>query len=68
MFGFRSLLPPLAGGGGGLVCESVDNVYMVSDHFIIKQYRESADLPLTCHPFPFHITVAFRSNRLRSSC
>ena len=23
VFGFRSLLPPLVGGGGGLVCESV---------------------------------------------
>ena len=50
VFGLSSSLPPLVGGGGGLVCESVGKVDLLSDHFDGKQSRESVDLPLTCHP------------------
>ena len=44
--------PPLVGGGGGLVFESVGKADLLSDHFDGKQSRESVDLPLTCHPSP----------------
>ena len=52
VFGLSSSLPPLVGGGGGLVCESVGKAGLLSDHFDGKQSRESVDLPLTCHPSP----------------
>ena len=52
VFGLCSSLPPLVGGGGGLVCESVGKADLLSDHFDGKQSRESVDLPLTCHPSP----------------
>ena len=51
-FGLSSSLPPLVGGGGGMVCESVGKAYLLSDHFVGYQSRESVDLPLTCHPSP----------------
>ena len=40
VFGLSSSLPPLVGGGGGLVCESVGKADMLLDHFHGKQYRE----------------------------
>ena len=46
MFGVSSSLPPLFGGDGGLVCESVGEADLQSDHFDGKQSRESVDLPL----------------------
>ena len=49
VFGSSSSLPPLIGGGSGLVCESVGKADLLSDHFDGKQSRESVDLPLTCH-------------------
>ena len=58
-------MPPLAGGGGGLVCESVGNVDLLSDHFDSKQYRESVDMPLICHPSPSLVTFVFRSSEVR---
>ena len=66
VFGFS--LPPLVGGGGGLVCESVGKADLLSDNFDIKQSKESLDLPLTCHPSPCPITFAFRSSELIRSC
>ena len=60
VFGFSSSLPPLVGGIGGLVCESVDNADMHSDHFDGKQSRESVDLPLTSNPSPILTSFAFR--------
>ena len=33
VFGVSSLLPPLVGGGGGLVCESIGKADLLSDHF-----------------------------------
>ena len=50
VFGLSSSLPPLVGGGGGLVCESVGKADLLSDHFDGKQSSESVDPPLTCHP------------------
>ena len=47
LFGLSSSLPPLVGGGGGLVCESVGKADQLSNHFDGKQSRESVDLPLT---------------------
>ena len=58
-------MPPLVGGGGGLVCESVGNADLLSDHFDSKQYREAVDQPLTCHPSPSLTTFAFRSSEVR---
>ena len=54
VFGSRlsSSLPPLVGGGGGLVCESFGKADLLSDHFDGIRSRESVDLPLTCHPSP----------------
>ena len=65
MFCLRSSLPPLVGGGGGLVCQSVGKADLLSDHFDGKQSRESVDLPLTCHPYPRFTSVAFRSSKVR---
>ena len=47
MFGLNSSLPPLVGGGGGLMCESVGKANLQSDHDG-KQSIESVDLLLTC--------------------
>ena len=47
VFGVSSSLPPLVGGGGGLVCGSVGNADLLSDNFDSKQCREPIDLPLT---------------------
>ena len=55
-----SSLPPLIGADGGLVCESVGKVDMLSAHFDGKQYRDPVDLPSTCHPSPSLTTFAFR--------
>ena len=57
-------LPPLVGGGGGLVCESVGKADLLSDHFDGKQSRESVDLPLTCQS-PSVTSFAFRSSEVR---
>ena len=65
VFGLSSLLPPLVGGGGGLVCESVGKVDLLSDHFDGKQSRESVDLPITCHPSWSLTSFAFRSSEVR---
>ena len=65
VFGLSTSLPPLVGGGGGLVCESVGKADLLSDHFNIKQSRESVDLPLTCHPSPTLTSFAFRSSEVR---
>ena len=51
--------------GGGLVCESIVKAYLLSDHFDSKQFRESVDLPLTCHQSPILITFALRSSEVR---
>ena len=40
VFSWNSSLPPLAGGGGGMVCESVGMADLLSDHFDGKQSRE----------------------------
>ena len=66
MFGLGSSLPPLVGGGGGLVCKPVGKADLLSDHFHAKQSRVSVDLPLTCHPFPRLTSFAFRSNEVRN--
>ena len=64
VFGMSSPLPPLVGGGGGLVCESVGKADLLSDHFDSKQSRKSVDLPLTRHPSPIIVTCAFRSSEV----
>ena len=65
VFGLSSSLPPLVGGGGGLVCESVGKADLLSDHFGGKQSRESVDLPLTYHPSPSLTSFAIRSSEVR---
>ena len=40
-------MPPLVNEGGGLVCESVGQADLLSDHFDRKQFREAVDLSLT---------------------
>ena len=52
VFSWSLSLPPLISEGGGLVCESVGNADLQSDHFDSKQSREAVDLPLTCHSSP----------------
>ena len=49
MFGSSSdsSLPPLIGGGGGLVCESVGKAELLSSHFDCKQSSGPIDLPST---------------------
>ena len=65
VFRSSSSLPPLVGGGSGLVCESVGKADLLSDHLDSRQSRECVDLPLTCHPSPCLITIAFRSSEVR---
>ena len=65
VFGLSSSMSPLVGGGGGLVCKSVGKADLLSDHFDGKQYRESVDLPLICHPSPSLTSFAFRSSEVR---
>ena len=65
VFGLSSSLPPLDGGGGGLMCESVGKVDLLLDHFDGKQSRESVDLHLTYHPSPRLTSFAFRSSEVR---
>ena len=65
VFSLSSSLPPLVGGGGDLVCESVGKADLLSDHFDGKQSRESLDLLLTCHPSPSLTSFAFRSSKVR---
>ena len=64
VFGLSSSLPPLVGGGGGLVCETVGNADLLSDYFDGNQSRESVDLPLTCHPSLSLTAFAFRSSEV----
>ena len=64
MFGLRSSLPPLVGGGGGLVCKSVGKTDL-SNYFDSKQSRESVDLLFTYNPYSILITFAFRSREVR---
>ena len=59
-----SSLPPLVGGRGGLVCESVGKNDLLLNHFDGKQSRESVNLPLTCHPSPRLTSFAFRSSEV----
>ena len=58
-------MPPLVSEGGVLVCESVGEADLLSDHFHSKQSREAVDLQLTCHPSPSLTTFAFRSREVR---
>ena len=62
MFGMSSSLPPLVGGGGGQVCQSVGKTDLMSDNFDSKQSREAVDLPLTYHPSP-RLTAPLPSSR-----
>ena len=64
VFGLSLSLPPLVGGGSGLVCESVGKADTVSDHFNGKQFRESADLPLIA--IRFRDLPSFPSGRVWS--
>ena len=59
VFSSSSLLHPLVGGAGGLVCESAGKAELLSDHFDSKLSRESVDLPFTCNP-PSGTTFSFR--------
>ena len=63
--GSSSSLPPLVSGGGGLVCESVGEADLLSDHFDSKQSRGSVVMRHTCHPSSCLTTLAFRSNEVR---
>ena len=63
-FGSSSSLPTLVGGGGGLDCQSVGKVNLLSDHFNSKQCRKSVDLPLSCHLSNNFTTLAFRSSEV----
>ena len=65
VFDLSLSLPPLLVGGGGLVCESVGKADLLSDHFYGKQFRESVDLQLTCHPSPRLTSFTFRSSEVR---
>ena len=65
VFGSSSSLPPLVSEGGGLVCESVGQTDLLSDHFDSKQSKKAVDLPITCHPSPSFTTFAFRLSEVR---
>ena len=65
VFGSSLSLPPHAGEGGGLVCESVDKADRLLDHFDSKHSKKAIDLLLTYHPSPGLTTFAFRSSEVR---
>ena len=48
-----------------MVCESVGKADLLSPNFDSKLSRKSVDLPLTFHPSPSLITLAFRSSEVR---
>ena len=60
-----SSLPPLIGAGGGLFCESVGEVNMLSAHFDGKHSSDPVDFPPTCHPSPSLTTFPFRSREVK---
>ena len=60
VFSLSLTLPPLVGGTGGLVCESVGKADLLSDHF----WNLFVCL-LTCHPSTRLTTFAFRSSEVR---
>ena len=64
MFGSSSSLPPVVGGRGGLVCESVGKADLLSDYFESKQSRETVDLPFNCHLSPSLTSFDFRSREV----
>ena len=68
VFGSSSSLPPLVGGYGRQVCESVGKANQLSDHFDSKQSRVSVDLLFTCYPSPSLTTFALGQVRLCVSC
>ena len=45
--------------------ESVGKAELLLNHCHSEGFRESVDLPLTCHPSPCRITYAFRSTEVR---
>ena len=47
------------------MCKSVGKADLLSDHFDRKLSRETADLPLTCHPSPSLVNFTFRSSEVR---
>ena len=65
MFGWSSSFPPLVGGGGGLVCESVGKANLLSDNFDCTQSSECVDVTFACHQPPSLITFAFGSSEVR---
>ena len=69
MFSLSLSLPPLVGGGDGLVCESVGKADLFSDHFdgmrSPRWHFDGVDLPLTCHRSPRLTTFSFRSCEVR---
>ena len=66
VFGTSSSLHPLVGEGGSLLCESVGNSDLLSDHFDSRQSREAVDLSLSCHPSPTLNIPHLPSGRERS--
>ena len=61
VFGSSSSLPPLVGAGGGLVCESVGNSDLLSDHFDSKQCIE-----LICRLLAIRLLITYLpSGRVR---
>ena len=62
VFGLSSSLPPLVGGGGGLVTGVLFGWY---DWSALKQSMESVYLSLTCHPSPRLTRFAFMSSEVR---
>ena len=60
VFGLISSLPPVVGGGGGLVCESVGKADLLSDNYDGKQSRESVNLKRTGDVLAPRHSVVFR--------
>ena len=69
VFGSSSSLPPLVSGGGAPVDWCVSRLVMLIFCRIILTgncpWRESFDLPLTCHPSPSITTFFYRSSEVR---
>ena len=66
VFGTSLSSPLLVTECGGLVCENICKVDLLSEHFDSTQYMEAVDLPLTCHPSPYSLTkFTLRSREIR---
>ena len=66
LFGVESSMPPLRESNGSVSFDPQRKANLLSDIFIQKQCNQELSLPLTCFPLPKLVSIAFRSNELKT--